>query len=178
MTLDLKLDDSFELEPICKIKEKLDTVFGKDKWADLEIETISLELKIQFSKLAVDKITVLQGLAGSNEFYTDPLFFVYCVEVVNNNIADFDIVPLPSSLEVVYAIKEIQSLYPGEFENGIKRTITYILKTEGYSRAPKELEDLVFEEELRPGQEAMDMSNKEKAIDLYLEGMANGTNGS
>ena len=69
-------------------------------------------------------------------------------------------------------------MYPGEFDSGIIRTITYIVKTEGYSKAPKELKGLVLEEELSPGQTPEDISNKEKAISLYLEGMTNGTNGS
>ena len=105
MTVELKSDESIELKPLSFLKAELDKKFGEKIWNDLEIETISLELGLQFSPLTVDKITVLQALATNNLFYTDPLFFVFAVEVINNNIANFDAVPLPTSLEIVYAIK-------------------------------------------------------------------------
>ncbi|MNY34447.1 hypothetical protein D3C86_1687890 [compost metagenome] len=161
---------------ISHIKNSLDRVFGKGQWNDLETETISLTLGIWLDELTRDKIHVLQILERKPElFFEDPMVMLYATDVINNIEADFEHVPVPTTLELAYAIEEVKKMLSAEgeyvvFGPTITNTIAYMLKQDGYSE-PLEPFDFVPKEMLEPGQTAEDTENKRKAIKKYLKEM-------
>lgn len=173
--MDLKVaDESLGLAPICVIKEHLDRIFGKGVWKDYEVETMSIELGIVMDPLLRDKINVLIAMEFSpDKFYEEPLFFLFATEVMNNKIADFTHLPMPTSLEMAYAIKEMSLTFPGTFEYPVKKAVTFILNNEGYSKALGPFKDVAYEDELHQGQLETDTADKLKAINQYIKGMNN-----
>jgi hypothetical protein len=159
--------------PLMNIKMGLDRLFGEDMWTNWEPETISLEFGVDFEPLLLDKIAVLKVLAQQpNMFYTDPVFMVHATEVINNETADFDILPMPTSLELGYAIsvvKEITGVAPTS-EDAIATTMAYILRQEGYSE-PVAPFDFVLPEDLEKGQTRGDTEAKKEALAKYIKYM-------
>lgn len=163
------------LSPIHVIAKNLDRVFGKDAWEGYEVETIGLEFNMVLDELSMDKISVLQMLNSDQSIYfNDVLFFLHSTNVINNNIADFDTFPMPTSLEIAYAYDEIKKLGKDkqEFGSGVHRTILYILTNEGYSEPVAPFEEMDIKcEELAKGQTEQDTANKADAIQRYIRGM-------
>jgi hypothetical protein len=160
--------------PIPTIVHNLDRIFGKDTWQGYELETISLELGYAFDELTRDKINFLQLLTeNSTLYFNDVLFFVHGVEIINNNVADFETFPLPSSLELAFAYVEVKKLYPdGVYGSGVLKTVQYILTLEGYSEAVFPFNEMgIKNEDLAPGQLPEDTKNKTEAIRRYIEAM-------
>lgn len=164
------------LAPLSHIKKALDRFFGTNDWKDWELETISMELGLVLDELTRDKISLLQAIENNPElFYTNMGFFLHAVDVINNNVADFEYLPLPSSLELAYAIEESKSLDvpKAEFndpDSSIVNTIAYILNQEGYSE-PVYPFTFIPADKLSPGQTPQDTDNKRKAIEEYIKGM-------
>lgn len=173
--MELKVsEESLGLSPICVIKEHMDRIFGKDLWREYDLESISLDLNLVMDELLRDKITLLQILEHDSDlFYSDVLFFLHATEVMNNKVADFESLPYPNSLEIAYAIHEMQRTFPGEFQYPVKKAVTYLLKDEGYSEAVGIFNDIAFKNELSEGQESSDTTNKLKAITAYIKSMDN-----
>lgn len=172
--LELKMaDPNMDRASLLDVKENLDRLFGNLEWADLELETISLTLGLILSQLTVDKIHILQILVQQPELFTeDPVFMFYATEVINNNVADFEYFPTPTSLELAYAIEEVRKVFGSlgftpEFGYTIKTVIGYILKQEGYSK-PISPFDFVDPDMLEKGQTEIDTKHKEKAIKEYI----------
>jgi hypothetical protein len=159
--------------PISKIKLGLDRLFGKNIWATWEPETISLEFGIEFEPLLLDKIAVLQVLVNQpNMFYVDPIFMLHATEVINNEVADFDILPVPTSLELGYAItqvSEVTGVLPTS-DNPIATTAAYMLRQEGYSE-PIIPFQFVPVEQLEKGQTKADTEAKKEAMAKYIKHM-------
>lgn len=162
-----------ELIKIGDLKKILESKFGED-WFYLEPETIEYEFRtngIEVSKLLNDKICLLICLY-SNPYliYENSLFFIHAVEVINNNIAEFDHFPFPTSLELAWAIKELEELLEINLENvnSVSAIVHYMLRHEGFKHPTKFFDKFldVNVEHLEP--------NKEKAIEMYLDGMNNG----
>lgn len=154
-----------------ELRDLIDLKIGSD-WLNLEPETIRYELVL--NDVDFDKLHILLALELTPElFVNNSLFFLHCTDVLNNNVADFREIPLPTSLEVAWAIKEIEETADQclGFSNSIKHVVTFILKHEGYVSPTKYFEKFVTEGAFPGGDE----SNKEKAIGLYLKGMSNGT---
>ncbi len=171
--VELKHIDSLDHMSISMLKALLVKAFGEEEWPSWEPETISLELGIIIPPLLLDKIKVLQILeVDSSKFYEDPLFFLYSTEVINNEVADFNSMPVPTSLELAYAIYEVSRMYKGVFSSGVKKTISYILNEEGYSEPINLFGNIIDDSELSDGQTKEDTLNKNKAIDLYISGMS------
>lgn len=171
-------DASLGLASLTHIKTNLDRMFGKNEWVKWEMETISLELKMVFDELTRDKIHLLQVIEQRPDlFYTDAIFFLHAVEVMNNKIADFDHFPMPNSLEVAYALHEMKALRPdGEKhkvpDSSISDIVAYILREEGYS-VPVPPFEFIPADELEKGQTPVDVEAKKKAIELYIKEMDN-----
>lgn len=164
---------SKELEEI-KLSSLLGLLTKKfgEGWADLDNETISIELDLLLTPLLTDKIEVLRVQTFLPEtFYEDFLFFVHSVECINNTVADFEHLPIPTSLELAYAIHEMAKIFPGSFGEPMKNAITRMLKDEGYSVAPPPLDQACFPEKLEEGQEMEDRDAKADAIDQYIKYM-------
>ena len=158
------------------IRDNLDRLLGKGAWLNWELETISLELNVVFDDLLRDKICVLQAIGKDPEiFYGDVAFFLYATEVINNNSADFEALPMPTSLELAYAIEESYSLgVPTDElkdpESDIVDVVAYLLREEGYSE-PIHPFEFVPKDRLEEGQTKIDTEAKKKAIDLYIAHM-------
>jgi hypothetical protein len=167
--------DELSLAPLHVIQRNLDRIFGKGQWWNYELETISLELGIVFDDLIKDKISLLQIINQTPRlFYTDVLFFLHATTVINNNVAEFERFPLPSSLEMAYAFREMKYFAPGDttFSAGIKKTIIYILTIEGYSEPVAPFVDMgIRSEDLVKGQEQSDTNAKALAVQKYTEAM-------
>lgn len=161
---------------IYHIKTTLDRFFGKGQWVDLETETISLVFGIILDQLTRDKIHVLQILQKDpSKFFDDPIFMLYATEVINNNVADFEYVPAPTSLELAFAIQQVKKILASDnefvmFNYPIQMAVAYLLKQEGYSE-PIEPFDFIPKEMLEAGQTSEDTENKRKAIKKYLKEM-------
>jgi hypothetical protein len=159
--------------PLTQIKAGLDRLFGKGIWNDWEPETISLEFGIQFEPLLLDKIAVLQILAQQpNFFYVDPIFMLHCTEIANNETADFDVLPMPSSLELGYAISQVTSItgIAPTSEDPIATTAAYILRQEGYSE-PISPFQFIPVGALEKGQTKADTEAKKEAMAKYIAHM-------
>jgi hypothetical protein len=169
-------DPRLGLAPITTIKAQLDRLFGSNEWLGYEPETISLELGIVMDRLLLDKIQVLQILEQIPDlFFEDPAFMLYATEVMNNNVADFDFVPMPTSLELAFAIKQAATLKSEvggtvTFSSPLIHAVAYILRQEGYSE-PVGLFSFIPPELLEKGQAKSDTENKAKAIDAYIKHM-------
>lgn len=146
-------------------------------WKDFEVETLILELDIEPSELAVDKISVCKVLADSPElFYEDALFFLHVVNVFNNLPSNFDIVPEPNSLQIAFAIIDMGKVLDeiGEQtvtftpDSDVKNVIEKILREEGYSDIIPPFPEGI---NLIAGQSKEDTRDKEMAIKMYVKSM-------
>lgn len=164
------------LAPLSHIKESLDRIFGAGQWATWELETISFELKYILDELTRDKIHLLQAIElHPNLFYEDMSFFLHAVDVMNNKVADFERLPMPTSLELAYAIEESKSLSVNKesfskTNSDIIETVAYLLREEGYSE-PVYPFTFVPSSMLEHGQTPEDTEAKKMAISKYIEEM-------
>jgi hypothetical protein len=157
----------------------MDSVLGKDAWIDYEVETILSELTLPFySQSLEDKVYLLKTLGAAPElFHEDFWFTMIATDVINGNMADFSQVPHITSLELAYAITQIQlslstSDVVSKYNDGFIEGVAYILRNEGYSE-PVAPFGFVPKDMLYPGQTKEDSEDKAKAIQLYIKGMSN-----
>jgi hypothetical protein len=170
-------DPSLGLASLHHIRENLDRMFGVDAWLNWEMETISLELNVVFDDLTRDKIHLLQVLLQHPElFFHDASFFLHAVKVMNNTVADFETLPMPSSLELAYAIIEGHAL--GLPQNAWKdpdyhivEIVSYLLRQEGYSEAVVPF-NFLPSGLLVAGQTPEDTEDKKRAIAQYIREMS------
>ena len=88
----------------------LDKQFGKGLWLDLEPETILLSLQCP-EYLVAEKIYVLQCLNKAlNSVISLPEFLLWTTSVCNNEHAEFEILSLPTSLELAWALQEVRKV--------------------------------------------------------------------
>lgn len=166
------------LASLSSIRDNLNRLFGEFVWIDWELETISHELKLILDELSRDKISLLQIIyRHPNIFFTDIYFFLQAVEVINNKVADFDQLPMPTSLEIAYAIEEAEELgletpVPTNIKNDVTDTISYILREEGYSEPIYPFGFIPFNL-LEKGQTPEDTEAKKNAIEIYIKEMRN-----
>lgn len=162
--------NSLEKAPLHIIKAELDNTIGPN-WPGLEIETISLEYGEVLSDLLRDKISVLQIISLTPQlFYEDVMFFLYATHVINGSIADFEVVSVPTSLEVAYAVASVSSLARGTYSDAITMVVKHILTQEGYSEPLPPFNMMgVKPEDLTPGQTQKDTSDKAYALSTYLK---------
>lgn len=165
--------NEMERAPISHVKSTLDNVFGLEQWVKLEMETISYELGFIFTPLIVDKIHILQIIAERPElFFTDPLFMLHVSEVCGSNtVADFEHTPVPTSLEMAYAIVDVRRICPGQaFSEEVTEAIAYLLRHEGFS-VPVGPFRFIPENLLVKGQTQQDTDAKLLAIERYIKEM-------
>lgn len=154
--------------PLSKVMSFLDDK-GIEDWKDLEVETLLLEAGITPSDISVDKIGVAKVVRSNPAlFYEDVMFFLHATDVINNQVADFSTVPLPSSLEIAFSIFDMSKCTEGhDFSVGVKKVIQHILKEEGYH---KSISPFPFVE-LVEGTHPSDMKDKETAVKMYILSM-------
>jgi len=150
-----------------------------DGWVDYETETIVMELGVPYSELLGDKINLLRVFkVVPTLFFEDPLFFLHAVDVINNNVADFDHVPSINSLELAYGLVEAAKIVGAEsveaspsYQLGIRELVKHILKNDGYSEVCWPF-DTVGVTGLGPSDFPEDMIMKRKAIKEYIDGIS------
>lgn len=177
MSEDLQVaNEQFSLAPFWVIRANLNRIFGGNAWKDYELETIGMELGVMFDELLRDKITVLQLLEhGTVPYFEDLLFFLHSTNVLNNSIANFDTMPMPSSLEIAFASMAVVHEYgitSPEFSTGIKKTVNYILTQEGWSDAIAPFNTYFGPLTLEAGQTQDDTDKKAQAVKLYIKAMS------
>lgn len=166
--------------PLSHLQSILDSKFGKKVWVKWEPETILLDLKEgdSISPLIREKILVLQVLNEAfNSILAMPEFFIWTVQISNNEPADFEHIILPNSLEMAWTIQELKLIAPqaGHTFNPtpeLIETISYILREEGFSD-PVPPFDFIPKTSLVEGQTATDTINKSIAISQYVKHMRN-----
>lgn len=165
-----------EHSPILKLKQVLDSKFGRGAWARFEPETIALEYNEPISSLLLDKISLLRVLEVSPlQPFEDPALFLYAAEVINNTPADFDSVPFLTMLEAAYAIVSISAVLRDnkvivEYPVALQKSMAYTLNLDGASEPIYPFE-FVPASELEKGQTPSDTEAKKKAIAMYIKHM-------
>lgn len=148
-------------------------------WENYEIETIIMELGVPHTELLADKINLIRVFNVEPQlFFEDPLFFLHAVDVINNNVADFESVPSVNSLETAYAIVEAAKLCGADsveashnYGLGVRELVKYILKNDGYSEVCWPF-DTVGVTGLTKSDFPEDMVLKRKAIKEYIDGIS------
>jgi hypothetical protein len=110
-------------------------------------------------------------------FFTNATFFLHAVKVMNNDVADFDRLPMPTSLELAYALAEYKKFMGKDYkapsgDSMIIDVVAYLLNEEGYSEPVAPFE-FVPEARLTKGQLITDTQAKSKAIEMYINAMDN-----
>lgn len=160
---------------LATIYGNLNRIFGSEEWLSYEPETFSLHLGVKLDELTLDKIEVVRTLLVDHDVQNDATFILHATDVVNNQVADFAHVPVPTSLELAYyihAVKELMEASGRRFEvTGALRSVSwYILNEEGYSE-PLAPFQFIEKDTLAKGQTAADTAAKKQAIEQYLEHM-------
>jgi len=165
-----------ELDTLVSLKSMLDDKFGKGIWKDLEPETMLMEFHTEFSVLLFDKLMLLKILEEDpNSFLDSPVFFLEGVEVANNQVADFEVVPHPNSLQLAWALDQffkIMAMNDNSFvpSEGLIKTVGYLLREDGFSEAVAPF-GFLPKEDLCKGTNAEDMKNKATAVKAYINHM-------
>lgn len=176
-----------EYSTLKNIKTLLDAKFTEG-WNLLETETILLELGLIHNELFAEKVNVLKVIEHRpNLFFTEIMFFLHSTEVINNNVTDFDTVPMPTSLEMAASIVEVCKLLgihwneAPNFTGGIPELIKFILVNEGYTTVPHPFDivgihDFPKPEGYDPKADALAFAEasakKEKAISEYVKSVS------
>ena len=119
---------------LSKLDDMLDKKLGSN-WHEWELETISLEIGILLDDLTVLKIVMLKTLQSHPEMIlNDADYFLRFVEVANNNISDPHHADMPTSLELDFALKELEHILGKEMHetNMIRNVVKYTINQEGH----------------------------------------------
>lgn len=160
---------------ISDLQVLLDKTLGKDQWLDFEPETIILELG-GADPLVLEKIYVLKALnMDANFSMSFPEFILCATSVINHEPAEFEILEIPTCLELAWAIEEVKRvcLLTGQkFQptQELKEVVAYILKLEGFSK-PIAPFDFIDQNMLEQGQTEQDTLMKQYAITGYINHM-------
>lgn len=121
---------------LSELDKALTVKFGAD-WYEYETETLSIELGALFDEKTVQKITVLKVIHTDPELIlNDADYFLRFVEVSNGHIVDAHYHDVPTSLELLYAIKELQRLLGEVPKTDMLSNVTrYVLNNEGHGEA-------------------------------------------
>lgn len=153
-------------------------------WENFELETILMELGVEYSSLLSDKINVVRLFKVAPDlFYNEVMVFMHVCDVINGNAADFDSIPHLTSLEAAYGIYEasrtlgLDSVEQSPaFSEGVREVIKHILINDGYSN-PVWPFDSVGVTGLSEGVSAEDMARKSAAIKEYISGISSKSSG-
>lgn len=143
------------------------------EWIDWEPETIMLELG-EPDYLVLEKVFILKVLHKNlNEAIILPEFLVWMCAICSNEYAEFEILEIPTCLELAWALEEAkkigklirQPLVPSESLSDI---VGYLLRLEGFSKAVYPFE-FVDPKHFHPGQTEEDSQLKAKGIAAYIQ---------
>lgn len=158
-----------------KLQTLLDQRYGREVWPEFETETLVEDLNID-DYLLVEKLYVLKALNHDlNGFLALPEFLIWTTEICNNEVAEFEILEIPTSLELAWMIAEIKKLasimeVAFEPKEETKLVLGYLLREDGFSE-PVDPFDFIPENFLVKGQEESDTSMKKIGIKSYIQHM-------
>lgn len=150
----------------------LDTKYGKGFWVEWEPQTILVDYQCS-EPLVGEKIYVLKALNKSlNSVISIPEFLLWTVSICNNHPAEFELVKLPTCLELAWAIDEIKRVgyltgTPFSASEELIDIVAYLLRLEGFS-VPLSPFDFVPPDRLEQGQTPADTKLKKEAIEAYI----------
>lgn len=122
---------------LLKLETLLTQKFGWD-WCHLETETLSLEIGALFDELTVAQISTLKAIHLHHDVLLhDADYFLRFVEVANGHLPDPHHHDIPTSLELDYALKQLEEIC--EFRklemqktNMFSNVILYVVNNEGH----------------------------------------------
>lgn len=153
----------------------LSRAFSGESWLSYEPETISLQIGHRLPDLAADKIEIIRTLLVRPDVQDNAAFILHSTDVVNNSVAEFETVPMPTSLELAWYIVSLQDLMKAsnrsyEPSRALSAVSGFTLTEEGYSELLDPFTSLSGID-LTPGQTPGDTRAKKEALDKYLTHM-------
>lgn len=153
----------------------LDRAFAGEIWLSYEPETISLQVGRQLDDLSRDKVEIIRALLARPDVQDNASFILHSTEVVNNNVAEFETVPMPTSLELAWYLTSVQELMRASKRsytpsNALQAVVGFTLTEEGYSELLGPFVGL-SKVTLQPGQTSGDTKAKKEALEQYLDHM-------
>lgn len=160
---------------LSRLLTQLRNKYGND-WVELEPETISLDLGVVLDPISLQGIQVLQSIAHNEElFLEDPMYFLTFCEAANNQVVDETFVPHVTSLELAWAIVELKRIILNgedvDTSEMIRKVCKYMLREEGYSEPVPPFTRFLKSDDFYSGQSAQDITNKAKAVRMYIAAM-------
>lgn len=149
--------------------------FGGEVWLSYEPETISLQIGHHLPDLARDKVEAIRTLLARPDVQDNAAFILHTAEVVNNNVAEFETVPMPTSLELGWYVVSVQGLMKAANRSytpskALEAVVGFTLTEEGYSELLDPFLSLSGIQ-LSPGQTSGDTGAKKEALAKYLDHM-------
>ena len=145
---------------LSKLDDILDKKLGDD-WHLWEIETISMEIGAVLDELSFLKVLILKGLQEHPDItLNDADYFLRFIEIANGEVPDPHYHDIPSSLELLFALSELEHILGTvEKTNCLSNVTRYVLNNEGHGQAYHPLlskysgEPLVTNEKTKAGEE-------------------------
>ena len=149
--------------------------FGGESWLSYEPETLSLQLDHALDELALDKIEIVRAILARPDVLENASFVLHSTDVVNNSVAEFETVPMPTSLELAWYIVSLQDLAKAsnrsyKASKALEAVVGFTLVEEGYSELLDPFTGLSGIQ-LSPGQTQGDTRAKAEALVKYIEHM-------
>jgi hypothetical protein len=126
--------------PLATLQSVLDRKYGVKGWQKLEPETILMDFDFP-DYLVMEKIYVLKAInANLNHVLSMPEFLLWATNVCNNEFAEFEMIDIPTSLELAYLVfqmKKIGGIIGQPFlpTEELIDTLAYLLRMDGYGEA-------------------------------------------
>lgn len=166
------LNRDISLSELLKV---LDTVIEPEDWPKYDPVTIMIELG-ETEPLLIEKINILQiCMYGINQVLAYPEFLLWMTSVANNEPAEFEMVNMPTSLELAWTIEQAKRIavishQQWEPKDELKMTLEYFLNEDGFS-VPLAPFDFIAPKLLKPGQTEEDTKLKATGLKAYVDHM-------
>ena len=153
----------------------LTKAFGSEEWLPYEPETISLQVGHSLDDLARDKVEVIRAALARPDVLDNASFILHATDVVNNQVAEFETVPMPTSLELAWYVVSVQELMqaskrPYKASETLEAVVGFTLTEEGYSELLDPFLGLSGIT-LTQGQTSGDTRAKAEALTKYIQHM-------
>lgn len=154
---------------LTSIRQKAEKALGSE-WVDIEpflVLAALLPPEKEDNTYYTDGVCIAQTLAvDPSLFFTDVSFFLHACEALGSEDGtQFDLLPMPNSIELVSGIVEACA-YTGkditELSDGIKSTILELLKQDGYIKPVWPFDEILDDEDFPPFK-GDEISNKSMA---------------
>lgn len=163
---------------LANLQTHLDERYGKREWISLEPETILLDLGYP-GYLVMEKIYVLQVLnANTNHALSLPEFLLWATSVCNNELAEFETLAIPTSLELAFLIEQAKKICLATSQiftpsEELADTLAYLLSMDGFAEPVPPFDFVpaakINKEKYEVPSQVTEM--KKKAIQAYIKHM-------